>query len=86
MENRMKEEGLGGEEEDVLRLRRAYWSVFVMDWEAACHSGGQRQMELQTGGFAAVLSDWKELNSRNNKNKNKKKNSPKVQLGEGDSD
>lgn len=43
-------------------------------------------MELQTGGFAAVLSDWKELNSRNNKNKNKKKNSPKVQLGEGDSD
>lgn len=73
----------GGErEEDVLRLRRAYWSVFVMDWEAACHSRSQRQMELQAGGFAAVPSDWKELNSRNNKNKNKKKK-PKGSTGGG---
>ena len=52
MDNRMKEG-----EEDVLRLRRAYWSVLVMDWEAACHSGSQRQMELFFFAAAAAAAD-----------------------------
>lgn len=32
----------------------------------------QRQMEHQIDSFAAVLTNWKEPNSKNNKNKNKK--------------